>query len=44
MRTEQPNTVEPEKKLYEPAFMSYALHLMLQSMEDITFRGEMMEF
>ena len=43
MRTEPRNTLDPELDLYDTAFMSYSLHLMYQSVEGITLRGDMVK-
>ena len=44
MRTDLAKTLDPELELYDPAFMSYALHYMYQSVEGLSLRGDMVEF
>ena len=43
MRKDQGNTLDPELKLYDAAFMSYAFHQQYQLVEGITRRGEVVE-
>ena len=44
MRTDLAKTLDSELELHDPAFMSYALQLMYQSVEDLFLRGDMVEF
>ena len=43
MRTDLAKTLDSELELHDPAFMSYALHLMYQSVDGISLRREMVE-
>ena len=43
MRTDLAKTLDSELELHDPAFMSYALHLMYQSVEGISLRRNMVE-
>ena len=43
IRTDLAKTLDPLLELHDPAFMSYALHLMYQSLEGISLRTDMVE-
>ena len=43
MRTEHAKTLDTELELHDPAFMSYALHYMYQSVDGISLRRDMVE-
>ena len=43
MRPDLRNTLYPGLDLYDTTFMSYSLHLMYQSVEGITRRGDMVK-
>ena len=44
IRTNVAKTLDSELEFYDPAFISYTLHLMYQSVEGIFLRGDMVEF
>ena len=44
MSTDLAKTLDSELELHYPAFMSYALHKMYQSVEGISLRKDMVEF
>ena len=43
MRTDLAKTLDSELELHDPASMSYALHLMYQSVDGISLRRDMVE-
>ena len=43
MRTDLAKTLDSELELHHPAFMSYALHSVYQSVEGISLRRDMVE-
>ena len=43
MRTDLSKTLDSELELHDPAFMSYALHFMYQSVDGISLRRDMVE-
>ena len=44
IRTDLAKTLDPELELHDPAFGSYALHYVYQSVEGISLRRDMVEF
>ena len=44
MRTDLSKNLDSELELHDPAFISYALHQMYQSVEGISLRRDMVEF
>ena len=44
MRTDIAKTLDSELELHDPAFMSYAFHLMYRPLEGISLRRDMVKF